>query len=134
MSELQQALELNPGYSSAYGDLAEQYALQGRTEEALEAARKAIGMSSHDPIEFWRHHSIALAKFAAGNDWGALEMTRKVVRSKPGFLDRRALLGRGRSSDGQPRRGWTRDRALPLLSAGPAPEQRVAGPRATLRQ
>ncbi len=85
-SELQHAIELNPAYSSAYGDLAEHYALQGRTEEALEAARKAIGMSFHDPIEFWRHHSVALAKFAAGNDWGALEMARKVMRSKPGFI------------------------------------------------
>jgi predicted Zn-dependent protease len=86
ISELHHAISLNPQYPSAHGDLAEIYALQGRTDEALRSVHESIRLSSYDPTAFWRNHTIVIAKFAAGDDEGALEMARKVVRSKPDFL------------------------------------------------
>jgi DNA-binding SARP family transcriptional activator len=86
VSELQHAIEINPDYPNARGDLAEHYALMGRTEDALRQANEATRLNSWDPVEFWRHHYIALAKFAAGDDEGALDAARRVVKLKPGFV------------------------------------------------
>ena len=86
ISELKHAIEINPDYPNARGDIAEHYALMGQTDEALREATAALRTTAYDPIAFWRHHYVALAKFAAGDDMGALESARRVAKLKPGFV------------------------------------------------
>lgn len=80
------AISLNASYPNAHGDLAELYALRGQVSEALHEASESIRLGSHDATDFWRHNSEAMARFAGGDDHRALEVARKVVRSKPGFV------------------------------------------------
>jgi TolB-like protein len=86
LAELGYAIDINPNYPSVHGDLAEQYALMGRTEEAMAAANQALRLSSYDPLDFWRHYSIVVAQFAAERDQETLDVARKVVAVKPQFL------------------------------------------------
>ncbi len=84
--ECRHAIDLNPSYPSARGDIAMLYALRGQVKEALIEARQGIRLGTHDVIDFWRHHSLVLALFADENDRQALEVARKVVRAKPDFV------------------------------------------------
>jgi DNA-binding SARP family transcriptional activator len=84
--ECRHAINLNPSYPSARGDIAELYGLSGRVDEAVHEANEAIRLGTHDVIDFWRHHSLVVALFAGGNDRRAFEVARKVVRTKPGFV------------------------------------------------
>jgi tetratricopeptide (TPR) repeat protein len=84
--ECRHAIALNSIYSIAHGDLAELYALRGQVNEALHEANESFRLGGLDVTDFWRHHTIALANFASGDDQRALEVARKVVRSKPGFV------------------------------------------------
>lgn len=86
VAEISYALILNPHYPNARGDLAEIYAFLGRTDEAIEEATEAIRLSFHDPADFWRHYALCVARFAAGDDSGALASARHVIRSKPDFV------------------------------------------------
>lgn len=86
INECRHAIGLNPSYPSARGDIAELYALSGRVNEALHEASEAIRLGAHDVIDFWRHNSMVVALFAGGDDRRALEVARKVVRTKPGFV------------------------------------------------
>lgn len=84
--ELCQSISINPDYANAHGDLAALYALKGQTELALHEANEAIRLGPLDATEFWRYHSVAVAKFADGDDPEALEVARKVVRTRPDFV------------------------------------------------
>ncbi|MDX8481726.1 BTAD domain-containing putative transcriptional regulator [Mesorhizobium sp. VK24D] len=84
--ECRHAVSLNPSYPSGHGDLGELYGLRGQVSEALREANEAIRLGAHDVIDFWRHHGLAVAHFAGGDDRRALEVARKVVRTKPGFV------------------------------------------------
>lgn len=84
--ECRHAISLNPSYPSAHGDIAVLYALRGQLSEALHEANEGIRLGTHDVIDFWRHHSLVVVLFADGNDRRALEVARKVVRTKPGFV------------------------------------------------
>jgi TolB-like protein/Flp pilus assembly protein TadD len=86
IAELRHSIDLNPNYPNAHGDLAVLYALKGQTEKALHEASEAIRLGPLDSTEFWRHHSIVIAKFANGDDQEALEVARKVVRTRTGFI------------------------------------------------
>lgn len=84
--ELRHSISLNPNYANAHGDLAALYALKGQTEQALHEANEAMRVGPLDSTEFWRYHSVAVAKFANGDDSEALEVARKVVRTRPDFV------------------------------------------------
>ncbi|MDX8470315.1 BTAD domain-containing putative transcriptional regulator [Mesorhizobium sp. VK23B] len=84
--ECRHAVSLNPSYPSGHGDLGELYGLRGQVSEALRSANEAIRLGTHDVIDFWRHHALAVALFASGDDRRALEVARRVVRTKPGFV------------------------------------------------
>ncbi|MBZ9871402.1 transcriptional regulator [Mesorhizobium sp. BR1-1-9] len=86
MAECRHAISVNPSYPSGHGDMAMLFALRGQVSEALHEANEAIRLGAHDVIDFWRHLSLAVALFADGNDRRALEVARKVVRIKPGFV------------------------------------------------
>lgn len=84
--QCQHAISLNPSYPSGHGDISMLFALRGQVSEAVRAANEAIRLGTHDVIDFWRHHGLVLAMFAGGDDRRALEVARKVVRTKPGFV------------------------------------------------
>ncbi len=84
--ELRHAIALNPNYANAHGDLAVLYALQGQTENALHETNESVRLGPLGSTEFWRHHSIVVAKFGNGDDQEALEAARKVVRTRPEFI------------------------------------------------
>jgi tetratricopeptide (TPR) repeat protein len=86
LSNYHAANSLNQSYPTAHADLAEQYALLGQTDKAVSEANEAIRLSPDDLMIFWRYHYIAVAKFVAGDDVEAFEVSRKVVRLKPGFV------------------------------------------------
>ncbi|TIQ42502.1 MAG: transcriptional regulator [Mesorhizobium sp.] len=84
--ECRHAVSLNPSYPSGHGDLGELYGLCGQVSEAVREANEAIRLGAHDVIDFWRHHGLAVALFAGADDRRALEVARRVVRTKPGFV------------------------------------------------
>ncbi|MFZ5671817.1 MAG: BTAD domain-containing putative transcriptional regulator [Pseudomonadota bacterium] len=84
--ELRHAITLNPNYANAHGDLAVLYALQGQTEKALHETNESVRLGPLGSTEFWRHHSIVVAKFGNGDDHEALDAARKVVRTRPEFI------------------------------------------------
>lgn len=86
IAECQHAISLNPSYPSGHGDISMLFALRGQVSEAVREANEAIRLGTYDVIDFWRHHGLAVALFAAGDDRRALEAARKVVRTKPGFV------------------------------------------------
>ncbi|MCV3210133.1 transcriptional regulator [Mesorhizobium sp. YC-39] len=86
IAECQHAISLNPSYPSGHGDIAMLFALRGQVSEAVREANEAIRLGTHDVIDFWRHHSLVVALFAGGDDRRALEVARRVVRTKPGFV------------------------------------------------
>ena len=86
VAECQHAISLNPSYPSGHGDIAMLFALRGQVSEAVREANEAIRLGTHDVIDFWRHHALVVALFAGGDDRRALEVARRVVRTKPGFV------------------------------------------------
>ncbi len=86
IAECQHAISLNPSYPSGHGDISMLFALRGQVSEAMHEANEAIRLGTYDVIDFWRHHGLALALFAGGDDRRALEVARRVVRAKPGFV------------------------------------------------
>ncbi|SFQ16644.1 DNA-binding transcriptional activator of the SARP family [Mesorhizobium sp. NFR06] len=86
IAECQYAISLNPSYPSGHGDISMLFALRGQVSEALREANEAIRLGTHDVIDFWRHHGLVVALFAGGDDRRALEVARRVVRTKPGFV------------------------------------------------
>ena len=86
IAECQHAISLNPSYPSGHGDISMLFALRGQVSEAVREANEAIRLGTYDVIDFWRHHGLAVALFAGGDDRRALEVARKVVRTKPGFV------------------------------------------------
>lgn len=86
IAECRHAISVNPSYPSGHGDIAMLFALRGQVSEALHEANEAIRLGTHDVIDFWRHHSVVMARFAGEDDQRALEVARKVVTTKPGFV------------------------------------------------
>lgn len=86
IAECQHAISLNPSYPSGHGDISMLFALRGQVSEAVREANEAIRLGTHDVIDFWRHHGLVVALFAGGDDQRALDVARRVVRTKPGFV------------------------------------------------
>jgi len=95
------ALTLNPNYAGLYSELAEQYATLGQSEKAIAAANESIRLGSLGVVEFWRHHGLASAYFAAGNYVEALAHCRKVIRMKPGLLRGSLMLAAAAAAIGE---------------------------------
>jgi len=86
IAECQYAIGLNPSYPTGHGDISMLFALRGQVSEAVREANEAIRLGTHDVIDFWRHYALVVALFAGGDDRRALEVARRVVRTKPGFV------------------------------------------------
>ena len=115
--ECRHAISLNPSYPSAHGDIAELFALRGQVSEALREANEAIRLGTHDVIDFWRHHSMVVALFAGGNDRRALEVARKVVRTKPGFVRGALYWAAAAAATGNERRSVPGHPSLPVTTS-----------------
>jgi len=86
VEHLRRAIELNPVSPNARADLAEQLVLLGHAAEALEEVQHAFALSRYDPLEVWRHNTMALACFVLGEYAEALEVCRHLVRAEPAFV------------------------------------------------
>lgn len=101
VGELRHAIAINPEYPTARSDLAEQYAILGRPEEAIAEAREAMRLGSVAPIDFWRHYSIVMAQFALGNYEEALQGAHHVMKRKPGLMRGSLFLAASAAAAGQ---------------------------------
>ena len=101
VGELRHAIAINPEYPTARSDLAEQYAILGRPEEAIAEAREAMRLGSVAPIDFWRHYSIVMAQFALGNHEEALQGAHHVMKRKPGLMRGSLFLAASAAAAGQ---------------------------------
>lgn len=80
------AADLNPSYSVGLSELGERYASLGRHDDAVATLRRALDLSPRDPANFWRHHFLAVAHLAEGEDAHALSEARAVACLRPDFL------------------------------------------------
>jgi tetratricopeptide (TPR) repeat protein len=82
IAECERGLEINPNCSLILANLGAYLAAIGRTKEGIEASRLALRLSPRDLSNFWRHYAIAVAHFADGDYQAALEVSRKIARSR----------------------------------------------------
>ncbi len=99
--ELDRALELSPGYATAYMWRSEVSMARGRTEEAMRYLEKAIEL---DPVHPFPRYFLAFGKEVLGDVQAAERGYRDVLQISPGYsLPARSLvlllLGQGRTSE-----------------------------------
>ncbi|HEY3148194.1 MAG TPA: BTAD domain-containing putative transcriptional regulator, partial [Dongiaceae bacterium] len=83
LAECERGLELNPNASLIHGNRGFFLAPLGRSSEAIEACRLALRLNPRDPSNFWRHHAIAVAHFAAEDYAAARNEAKKIALSRP---------------------------------------------------
>jgi TolB-like protein/regulator of sirC expression with transglutaminase-like and TPR domain len=83
VAECERGLELNPNASLIHGNRGFFLAPLGRSSEAIEASRLALQLNPRDPSNFWRHHAIAVAHFAAHDYAAARNEAKKIALSRP---------------------------------------------------
>jgi tetratricopeptide (TPR) repeat protein len=94
IARLQIAIELNPNFTWAHGNLGLALASAGRGDEAVPAFREALRLSPRDHFNFLWHYLMALALFVAGRYEEALACTEESLRentSVPGVYRIRAV-------------------------------------------
>lgn len=86
------ALELNPNFAGALGELARLLAFDGKAEEARRAALKAIDISPSDPhISLWVR-SLAIAAFVEKDYAAASNFAREACAKRPDWFFNYVLL------------------------------------------
>jgi len=80
---LRKAIAANPSFALGHGYLALVLAFAGEAEEAIEAARRALGLSPKDPELFHFLVATGTAHFVAGRYESAADWARKVVAEQP---------------------------------------------------
>jgi tetratricopeptide (TPR) repeat protein len=78
--ELEQTLDLNPGFMNAYKLLCEANNYLGRPDRGLEYINKAIRLSPHDPNLPWSYGEKAWALLMLQQDDLAIEWLRRTVK------------------------------------------------------
>lgn len=89
--ELRRAIELSPGFATAYLWHSEPLLLLGRTAEATEALERARTL---DPLSMTARTLLSRARWASGNEEAVLEELREAVRLDPHFPGTRGELAR----------------------------------------
>lgn len=77
------AVELNPNFALAHGNMAAALALGGQPDAAIEAVRRSIRMSPRDPFNYTYLHFAAIAYFAAGRYHEGIASEEQVLRERP---------------------------------------------------
>lgn len=83
ITALEQAVELNPNCSLAYGSLGTALGLVGRIDESITCQEIAIRSNPRDPSIFFRFSGMALAHYLAGRYDTATEWASKAVHLMP---------------------------------------------------
>jgi TolB-like protein/DNA-binding SARP family transcriptional activator len=83
ISECERGLEINPSCSILFGNVGAYLAALGRPQEAIEACRLSLRLNPRDPSNYWRHHAIAVAHFAAADYAASLRDSKTIARSRP---------------------------------------------------
>ncbi|MEN0040105.1 MAG: adenylate/guanylate cyclase domain-containing protein [Pseudomonadota bacterium] len=98
------ALELNPNFASALGEIARLSALDDQPEAARRAALRAIALSPSDPhISLWVY-SLALASFVEGDYAAAADFARESAAKRPDWFFHHHLLAASEALAGNPER------------------------------
>ncbi len=83
ITALEQAVELNPNCSVAYGSLGTALGLVGRVDEAITCQEIAIRSNPRDPSIFFRFSGMALANYLANRYDSAIDWASKAVHLMP---------------------------------------------------
>ena len=86
------ALELNPNFASALGELARLLAFSGKAEEARRAALKAIDLSPSDPHISLFVRSLGIASFIEGDYVRAAKFATEAAAKRPDWFFHYALV------------------------------------------
>jgi TolB-like protein/tetratricopeptide (TPR) repeat protein len=90
--ELERALELQPHFAGAAGELGRLLAFSGRTDEAREYALQAMDLSPHDPhLSLWVR-TRAVASFVDGDHDTALRYAMDATAKRPDWFFNHFLL------------------------------------------
>ena len=92
IAALVKAVELNPNFALAHGNLGSALAAAGRTNEAVEHIDRAIRMSPRDTNMHLFFLLQAAAHMCAGNYDKAAEWARKATRERPEMVVARRIL------------------------------------------
>ncbi|RQH11252.1 winged helix-turn-helix domain-containing tetratricopeptide repeat protein [Bradyrhizobium sp. RP6] len=82
LSEFEQALALNPNFSLAQGYYALALSYAGRSQDAFEAAQRAIRLSPRDPSLAIYHGIAAYARFTERHYDEAMALAREAIRHR----------------------------------------------------
>ncbi len=83
--EYMRAIELNPNFAIAYGDLGLALVFDGQSEKALNYFQQAIRMSPHDPLIAFFYSGTGVAHYFARRYDQAIEWTGNAIIERPGF-------------------------------------------------
>jgi tetratricopeptide (TPR) repeat protein len=83
VARLRDAVELNPNFTWAHGDLGLALAFAGKAEEAVGPFNEAVRLSPRDPFCFLWFYLLGFATFMAGRHGEALEHLDRSVRLNP---------------------------------------------------
>lgn len=95
------ALELNPNFVVALGELARLEAFDGKTEEARRAGLKAIELSPGDPHISLFVRSLAVASFVDGDYQRAMELAQEASAKRPDWFFHHAMIASSASLAGR---------------------------------
>jgi TolB-like protein len=79
------AIELNPNFALAHGNMAAALALGGQPEAAIEATNRSIRMSPRDPFNYTYLHFAAIAYLAVERYAEGVACEEQVLRERPDF-------------------------------------------------
>jgi adenylate cyclase len=77
------AVELNPNFALAHGNMAVALALGGQPDAAVEAVHRSICMSPRDPFNYTYLHFAAIAYFAAGRYHEGIASQEQLLCERP---------------------------------------------------
>jgi TolB-like protein/class 3 adenylate cyclase/Flp pilus assembly protein TadD len=83
LARLRDAVELNPNFTWAHGNLGLALAFAGKAEEAVDSFDEAVRLSPRDPFCFLWLYLLGFATFLAGRYGEALEHVDRSVRLNP---------------------------------------------------
>jgi tetratricopeptide (TPR) repeat protein len=96
-----QALQLNPNFAGALGELGRLLAFDGQSEEARQVSLKAIELSPTDPqISLWVRN-LAIAAFSEQDFEGAAAFAAEAASKRPDWFFHYTLLAACRALSGQ---------------------------------
>jgi tetratricopeptide (TPR) repeat protein len=83
IARLNNAIDLNPNFTWAHGNLGFALASSGRGDEAVAPLKEALRLSPRDQFNFLWHYLMGFALFVAGRYQEALECTERALRENP---------------------------------------------------